>query len=123
MPASAKRPSTVARRRALFEEAAAIIDSEYADKLSLDQVASRIAASRRQLQRSFLEAGETSFRTYLQHVRMARAAELLRETSLPINQVAGSVGYRQPAQFAKAFRRHYGAPPSSFRGRNERLAA
>jgi AraC-like DNA-binding protein len=26
------------------------------------------------------------------------------------------VGYRQPAQFAKTFRRHHGAPPSSFRG-------
>jgi AraC-like DNA-binding protein len=25
------------------------------------------------------------------------------------------VGYRQPAQFAKTFRRHHGAPPSSFR--------
>jgi two-component system response regulator YesN len=30
--------------------------------------------------------------------------------------VANSVGYRQPAQFAKTFRRHHGAPPSSFRG-------
>jgi AraC-like DNA-binding protein len=33
------------------------------------------------------------------------------------------VGYRQAAQFAKAFRRHHGAPPSAFRGERERLAA
>jgi transcriptional regulator GlxA family with amidase domain len=37
--------------------------------------------------------------------------------------VAGAVGYRQAAQFAKAFRRHYGAPPSAFRDHRERLAA
>ena len=27
-----------------------------------------------------------------------------------------TVGYRQPAQFAKAFRRHHGAAPSALRG-------
>ena len=42
-------------------------------------MARRVATSRRQLQRAFAEAGETSFRTYLQKVRMDRAAELLRE--------------------------------------------
>jgi AraC family transcriptional regulator of adaptative response / methylphosphotriester-DNA alkyltransferase methyltransferase len=112
----AKRPATVERRRALFEDAAAIIDSEFDSKLALDDVARRVATSRRQLQRAFAEAGETSFRTYLQRVRMERAAVLLRESSAPVNQVASAVGYRQPAQFAKAFRRHHGSPPSTFRG-------
>ena len=45
-----------------------------------------------------------------------RALELLREGTMPVRDVANSVGYRQPAQFAKTFRRHHGAPPSSFRG-------
>jgi AraC family transcriptional regulator, regulatory protein of adaptative response / methylphosphotriester-DNA alkyltransferase methyltransferase len=118
-----KREATVERRRTLFEEAREIIEREYADDLSLDQVARRVAASRRQLQRSFAEAGGTSFRSYLQQVRMARAAELLRQSSLPVNRVAAAVGYRQPAQFAKAFRRHHGAPPSSFRSTDGFLAA
>jgi transcriptional regulator GlxA family with amidase domain len=46
---------------------------------------------------------------------MLRAADLLRGGDAPVNQVASAVGYRQPAQFAKAFRRHHGTPPSSFR--------
>ena len=119
----AKRPATVQRRRALFLDAAVIIDLEYAEKLALDDVAHRVATSRRQLQRAFAEAGETSFRTYLQKVRMAKAAQLLRESALPVKQVASSVGYRQPAQFAKAFRRHHGSPPSSFRSGAERRVA
>ena len=116
MLAEAKRPATVQRRRALFLDAVRIMDREYPDKLALDDVARRVATSRRQLQRAFAEAGETSFRSYLQRVRMIRAAELLREGATPVNQVASAVGYRQPAQFAKAFRRHHGSPPSSFRG-------
>lgn len=116
MRQTAKRPATAVRRRAIFQEAVEIIDAEYRKKLQLDDVARRVATSRRQLQRAFAEAGETSFRAYLQRVRMDRAAELLREGTAPVNEVATAVGYRQPAQFAKAFRRHHGAAPSSFRG-------
>jgi len=116
MRQEAKRPATVQRRRALFLDAARIIEVEYNDKLALDDVAGRVATSRRQLQRAFAEAGETSFRAYLQRLRMERAAELLLADAVPVNQVASAVGYRQPAQFAKAFRRHHGRPPSAFRG-------
>ena len=118
-----KRDSTVRRRHALFKEAAAIIDREYARPLALDDVAKRIASSRRQLQRAFQEAGETTFRTYLQKVRMGAAAELLRNHTMPINEVATAVGYRQPAQFAKAFRRHHKTSPSAYRAAGRRLAA
>ena len=48
---------------------------------------------------------------------MRHAARLLREGAIPVREVAQSVGYRQPAQFAKAFRRHHGTAPSSLKGR------
>ena len=110
------RDGTEERRRALYEEAKAIIQAEYPSELELDHVARRLATSRRQLQRSFSEIGNTSFRSYVAEVRMQRALELLQDGALPVRDVASSVGYRQPAQFAKTFRRHHGAPPSSFRG-------
>jgi AraC family transcriptional regulator, regulatory protein of adaptative response / methylphosphotriester-DNA alkyltransferase methyltransferase len=118
------RQSTVYRRNELYRDAIAVMEREYGDEdLSLTTVARAIATSRRQLQRAFAEAGGSSFRRELQRVRMARAAALLREGSLSVQSVAGAVGYRQAAQFAKAFRRHHGAPPSAFRGRREQLAA
>src|SRR5919205_3711666 len=109
------RTGTVIRRRTLFEEAVEIIEREYASELELDAVARRLATSRRQLQRAFAETGQTSFRSHLAEVRMRRALEMLLEGSLPVREVAGRVGYRQAAQFAKTFRRHHGRPPSSFR--------
>src|SRR4051812_45315014 len=117
------RSGTVLRRRALYEEAVEIIEREYASDLELDAVARRLATSRRQLQRAFAEAGQTSFRTHLAQVRMRCALEMLREGSLPVREVAGRVGYRQAAQFAKTFRRHHGRPPSSFRRESRREAA
>ena len=93
-----------------------MIERKYATDLDLDALAREIATSRRQLQRVFAEVGGTSFREYLAKVRMRHAARLLREGAIPVREVAQSVGYRQPAQFAKAFRRHHGTPPSSLRG-------
>jgi AraC family transcriptional regulator, regulatory protein of adaptative response / methylphosphotriester-DNA alkyltransferase methyltransferase len=117
------RQSTLQRRRALFDEAVAAIERDYGDPtLSLGAVARSIATSRRQLQRVFGER-ETSFRGELQRVRMTRAAQLLRDSALPVSTVARAVGYRQPAQFSKAFRRHHGYPPSELRGTPGSLAA
>jgi transcriptional regulator GlxA family with amidase domain len=109
------RHTTANRRRALFEEAAAIIEAEYGRELDLDSLARRVATSRRQLQRAFAESGGTSFRSYLGEVRMRRASELLANRSTPVRDVARSVGYHEPAQFSKAFRRRFGTPPSRFR--------
>ena len=117
------RQTTLFRRRALFDEALDVIEQEFADEnLSLGSVARAIATSRRQLQRVFGER-DTSFRVELQRVRMTQAAELLQEGEIPVSAVARSVGYRQPAQFSKAFRRHHGCPPSEMRAMAERVAA
>lgn len=110
-----QRRTTIESRRALFEEATAIVALEYPDRLELEVIARRLATSPRQLQRAFAEAGHTSFRTYLCAARIERAEELLREGSLRVWEVAEAVGYSQPAQFAKAFRRHHGRPPSTLR--------
>jgi AraC-like DNA-binding protein len=48
---------------------------------------------------------------------MDAAAALLARGPLTVREVANRVGYRQPAQFAKAFRRHHGVSPSSYRQR------
>jgi AraC family transcriptional regulator of adaptative response / methylphosphotriester-DNA alkyltransferase methyltransferase len=121
----AVRQSTQTRRRTLFEEALGAIRHHYADEtLSLGDVAHTIATSRRQLQRVLSEHG-TSFRAELQRERMTRAAHLLRESRVPVSSVARAVGYRQAAQFSKAFRRHFGKPPSAVRraAPAERVAA
>jgi transcriptional regulator GlxA family with amidase domain len=110
-----QRPSTIRLRTSLFHEANAIVEREYAADLSLDDIARRVASSRRQLQRAYAEIGQTTFRDHLTAVRMRVAAQMLGSRSLTVREVAHRVGYRQPAQFAKAFRRHHGAAPSDYR--------
>jgi AraC family transcriptional regulator of adaptative response / methylphosphotriester-DNA alkyltransferase methyltransferase len=110
-----QRPATIRHRTSLFEEAARIVEADYAQDLSLDEVARRVACSRRQLQRSFAEVGNTTYREFLTRVRMRNAADMLANRRLTVREVAQRVGYRQPAQFAKAFRRYQGTAPSAWR--------
>jgi AraC family transcriptional regulator of adaptative response / methylphosphotriester-DNA alkyltransferase methyltransferase len=110
------RNATLEFRRSLYEHAAVLIEREYASDLRLDDVARRLLTSPRQLQRAFDEVGGTSFRDYVCLVRMRRAAAALRRRpDLTVSQIALAVGYHQRAQFAKAFRRHYGVAPSEYR--------
>jgi AraC family transcriptional regulator, regulatory protein of adaptative response / methylphosphotriester-DNA alkyltransferase methyltransferase len=109
------RDGTAERREELFREAMDLIARDYARDLNLDGVARTLATSRRQLQRAFAEVGDTSFRDELARIRMEHARNLLTADSLPVRQVAARVGYHQPAQFAKSFRRYHGMPPSVFR--------
>ena len=118
-----QRPATVALRTSLYDDAVAIVEREYGRDLGLDEIARRVASSRRQLQRAYAEVGDTTFREHLTAVRMERAAEMLSSRALTVREVAHRVGYRQPAQFAKAFRRHHGAAPSDFRSTGGALAA
>ena len=113
----AVRQATIQQRTALYEDATEVVNREYAGDLSLDEVARKIATSRRQLQRIYLEIGDTTFRDQLTQVRMDRAADLLSQNGVTVREVANRVGYRQAAQFAKAFRLHHGMSPSEYRRR------
>ncbi|WP_433590840.1 cupin domain-containing protein [Nocardia sp. CA-145437] len=52
---------------------------------------------------------------YLADRRLARAATLLRTTTIPIAAVAHQVGYDSEAAFSRAFRRRYDTPPLRYR--------
>jgi transcriptional regulator GlxA family with amidase domain len=109
------REPTLERRRQLWSDAVTEIERHYAAPLTVAGVARTIGTSSRQLQRVFEEIGGQSFRTHLAAVRMERARELLLHESETVRIIAGRVGYSQPAQFAKAFRRHHGVSPSELR--------
>jgi AraC-like DNA-binding protein len=53
--------------------------------------------------------------TYLAHVRLDAATDLLRDTTLAVTLIAANVGYMSEAAFSRAFKRRYGTPPARWR--------
>ena len=111
------RARTTESLSGLYRESCAIVQRHYRRPLTVAVVARALASSPRQVQRAFDQAGETSFSAYLREVRLRAAAELLGQQPLTVRQVALLVGYRQPAHFAKAFRRRWGVTPAHYRDR------
>ncbi len=58
---------------------------------------------------------------YLIRARLRRAVSLLRDTSIPITEVAYEVGFGDLSNFVRTFHRQVGCPPQAFRrGRLDR---
>lgn len=79
----------------------------------VDACAAALDVPRRTLQREFARNG-TTVREALWIARMEWARSML-ERGATSQRAAAAVGYRQPAQFAKAFRRRFGISPSDAR--------
>jgi AraC-like DNA-binding protein len=77
-------------------------------------VASQLGMSERTLQRRLREEG-TSFKEILDNTRHYLARELLRNTQLPLAEVAVQLGFSEPSAFYRAFRKWEGCTPGQYR--------
>ena len=91
------------------------IRANFAQDLSLDQLATIAGVSASQFGRVFTaETGHTPF-GHLIKTRVEAACDLLEHTTLPVIEVALQCGFGQPGHFATTFRRIVGMTPSEYR--------
>lgn len=112
------RASTIHQQQRLHLLASTIVARHYRRPLTLAAVARACSSSPRQVQRAYGRCADTTFSEQLVSIRMAAAADLLiGQPHIAIADIARLVGYRRATHFARAFRDHYGIPPSRFRER------
>ncbi|GAB6097106.1 AraC family transcriptional regulator [Desulfatiferula olefinivorans] len=80
-----------------------------------DQMARHLGLSPRTLRRRLL-AEKTTYTGIVTEFRKARALELIRTTSLTMEQVAARLGFGEVSSFYRAFKAWTGCTPSRFRG-------
>ena len=71
--------------------------------------------SLRQLERLFHRHVGHGIHAHYRWLRLERARQLLRETTLPVLDVALATGFASASQFARAYGRAFGEPPSRTR--------
>jgi AraC-like DNA-binding protein len=85
--------------------------------VSLARIASDLRLSARTLRRQLKAAG-ASFQELLEATRHERAVSYLTETDHGIKEVAARLGYGDPSNFRRAFRRWTGLTPAAYRDRH-----
>jgi transcriptional regulator GlxA family with amidase domain len=83
--------------------------------LPREALARGAGVSLRQLERLFRHHVGHGIHTHYRMLRLNRARQLLRETTLPVLDVALATGFASPSQFARAYAQAFNEPPSRTR--------
>ncbi|QGQ96041.1 AraC family transcriptional regulator [Paenibacillus psychroresistens] len=92
------------------------IKEHYPDpELTLYRIAEMVGKPEKYISQLFKEQTGEHLSEYLELVRIKKAAELLLENQLTIDEISLNVGYNSAHSFRRAFKRIKGISPSSFR--------
>lgn len=104
-------------------KAAALMEANIEEPMSLDEVASSISISRRQIERLFKRYLNCVPTKYYIELRLRRARELLLQTPMSIMDITIACGFKSPPHFSKCYRGLFGYPPSAERQMNQSRGA
>lgn len=96
-------------------QAVRYIEDNLNRQLSLEEIASHVNVSTRQLTRLFSVFAGTSPAQYVRVTRLDRASALLTRTELPIKEISHQVGFSDVQYFTRCFTAHFGVSPGAFR--------
>ncbi len=109
-------PATLSRDISRIEQCRKNIDEKYADpQLSVEGMAAAMGMHRATLFRAFKQVYQMTPSHYLQSRRIHQAIELLKQTDLPVKEVAYQVGITDANYFARLIQKFSGVSPRSFR--------
>ena len=93
------------------------LDNHYAQPINRDTVARTFSLNPDYVTRLFHEKGNVLFSHYLRDLRLSKAEDLLKNSSLPVGDIAEACGFGSSSYFIRVFRETYTCSPSVFRRR------
>ena len=95
------------------------IEENYTDpEFDIDELASHLNISRSSLNRKMRDILNTSANNYIRDRQLQKAEELLRTSSLQVNEICYRVGFVTPSYFIRCFKKKYGKSPNEYANSN-----
>lgn len=101
----------------LIRQAQNFIEENLGEKISFEQLASKLAISRRNFDRRFVKATGNTPVEYLQRVKVEAAKRALESGRKTVFEVMGDVGYSDDKAFREVFKKLTGLSPLDYRAR------
>lgn len=93
------------------------LNKNYAEKISIPEIAKLAGMSIRQLERRFKETLKTTPQHYILKLRILAACELLSNSNMAITEIALNVGFYDHSSFSRKFSSMIGSTPRDYRKR------
>lgn len=108
------------KNRSILKTAVDFIDSHYMEEdMSLNKAANAANVSANHFSALFSQNMGQTFIEYLTNLRMNKAKEYLRCTSMRSSEIAGEIGYKDAHYFSCLFKKTQGMTPSDYRKARE----
>ncbi len=105
------------------KKAQEFIETNFREKITIDQLANMLALSRRSLERRFKEATGNTIVEYIQRVKIEAAKKDFESNRKNINEVMYEVGYTDTKGFRTVFKKVTGLSPVAYRKKYNKLIA
>ncbi len=89
-----------------------IMQSDYAEKLDVEQLADKAHMSASAFHRAFKDITSDSPMQYLKKIRLTKARDFMMLESMKAYIAADKVGYESSSQFSREFKRYFGQSPA-----------
>ena len=89
-----------------------VMQSDFAAKLDVEQLAGMAHMSASAFHRAFKEITSDSPMQYLKKIRLTKARDLMVQESMKAYLAADRVGYESSSQFSREFKRYFGQSPA-----------
>jgi len=106
----------------IIKDTMAILQDTSSDFPTAGEICRKLGITREYFSRLFRKVMNKNFITYITELRIARAQELLTNTTLPIVDIAAEVGYEGQSYFTKKFKELSGITPMQFRAASTLLS-
>lgn len=102
-------------RNNVMDDVLYYIDHNYSGTLKLEDIAPLFGYNSAYFGKFFHRTMGKSFHSYVDHIRIERAKELLISSPYKVYEIAERVGYHNVDYFHKKFRKYVGASPAEYR--------
>lgn len=104
-----------------IREALNFMEQNYNKRITIADIALHCNLNRHYFSRLFKEKMSCTPQAFLMQYRLSKACELLRHSSMTLEEIAEHIGYSNQFNFSTAFKRHYGRSPHQWRQFHKRV--
>ena len=91
------------------------LQRHYAENITLEEISKKADLSKFYFTRIFKQHTGQTFYDYLSFLRIQSAESLLKDTSVPVSDIAAACGYASSSSFGRAFRKYRNCSPLEYR--------